>query len=96
MKVTNFKQYEKGTLQGFFELTLDSGMNIRGMTYHVKEDGKRWVGFPTKPYDSDGETKYQNIVYIPDDARWQQFQKLCLEALDVVLNEEQVIGDVPF
>jgi hypothetical protein len=96
MKVTSFKQYEKGTLQGFFELHLDSGLSIRGMTYHVK-NGKRWVAFPSKPYeDEDGETKWQNILYIPDDSRWKKFQALALRALDEVLNKEEVTGDIPF
>lgn len=97
MKVVNFKEYQKGALQGFFELELPSGLNVRGMTYHVKEDGKRWVGFPSKPYeDEDGETKYQNLVYIPDDAKWKKFQALALKALDVVLNEEMITSDIPF
>jgi hypothetical protein len=96
MKAKNWKAYEKGTLQGFFELALDSGLNIRGMTYHAK-DGKRWVSFPSKPYQDDqGETKYQSLLYIPDDGRWKKFQKLALEALDDVLNEKQVTSDIPF
>jgi hypothetical protein len=96
MKATSFKQYQKGTLQGFFELHLDSGLSIRGMTYHRKDD-KRWVAFPSKPYeDKDGETKYQNILYIPDESRWTKFQTLALRALDEVLNEEEVTEDIPF
>lgn len=98
MKVINWKSYEKGTLQGFFELALDTGMKIRGMTYHVK-NGKRWVAFPSKPYeDEDGETKYQNILYIPDDARWRKFQHLALQAVDAHLaaNKGDDPGDIPF
>jgi hypothetical protein len=96
MKATSFKQYQKGTLQGFFELHLDSGLSIRGMTYHKKDD-KRWVAFPSKPYeDKDGEVKYQNLLYIPDENRWTKFQTLALRALDEVLNEEEVTDDIPF
>lgn len=96
MKVVSFRQYEKGTLQGFFELHLDSGLSIRGMTYHTKDD-KRWVAFPSKPYeDEHGEVKYQSILYIPDENRWRQFQGLALRALDEVLNKEEVAEDIPF
>jgi hypothetical protein len=96
MQVTNFKRYEKGTLQGFFELHLDSGLSIRGMTYHTKDD-KRWVAFPSKPYeDKDGEVKYQNLLYIPDESRWTKFQTLALRALDEVLRTETVTDDIPF
>ena len=97
MKVTNWKAYQKGTLQGFFELALDSGLNIRGMTYH-SQDGKRWVSFPSKPYESDGETKYQSILHIPGDGRWKKFQSLALAALDSYFaqHEGDHPGDVPF
>jgi hypothetical protein len=96
MQVTNFKKYEKGTLQGFFELHLDSGLSIRGMTYHTK-GGKSWVAFPSRPFeDKDGEAKYQSILYIPDENRWREFQSLALRALDEVLNKEEAAKDIPF
>ena len=98
MKVMSFTKYEKGTLQGFFELALDSGLNIRGMTYHVK-NGKRWTAFPAKPYeDENGETKLQSILHIPDDNRWKKFQQLALEALDThfATNRQDDPGDIPF
>lgn len=97
MEASNFKAYQKGTLEGFFELALDSGLVIRGMTYHTK-DGKRWTMFPSKPYESDGETKYQSILYIPDDARWKKFQQMALAALDKFFasNRNDESDQVPF
>jgi hypothetical protein len=98
MKVTSWKKYEKASLRGFFELHLDSGLSIRGMTYHAKND-KRWTAFPAKPYeDENGETKYQNILYIPDDNRWKIFQKQALAALDAYFaaNQQEEPEDVPF
>lgn len=98
MKVLGWQKYEKNTLKGFFELSLDSGLNVRGMSYHSKEDGKRWVSFPSKPYEDNGETKYQSILHIPDDGRWRKFQELALAALDsyFATNRGDDPGDIPF
>jgi hypothetical protein len=98
MKILHWKAYEKGTLQGFFELALDSGLSIRGMTYHSKGDGKRWVSFPSKPYEDNGETKYQALLHIPDDARWKKFQQMALAALDshFAADRKDDPDDIPF
>lgn len=98
MEVKNYHAYEKGTLRGFFELALDSGLVIRGMTYH-QQNSKRWVGFPAKPYeDNEGETKWQSILHIPGDDRWKRFQQLALAAVDSYLatNQQDDQEDVPF
>ena len=97
MKIKSFNAYTKGTLQGFFELALDSGLVIDGMTYH-QQDSKRWVGFPSKPYESEGETKWQKILHIPGDDRWRKFQQQALSALDIdfASNTQDDTGDVPF
>lgn len=55
------------------------------------------MAFPAKSYeDENGDTKWQGIVKIPDENRWKKFQNLALKALDEVLNEEQITGDVTF
>jgi hypothetical protein len=97
MKVNRYVAYKKGSLGGFFELSLPSGLTIRGMTYHSQND-KRWVGFSSKPDENNGETKYLNILHIPDDARWREFQSLALAALDEYLanNRQNTEDDVPF
>jgi hypothetical protein len=96
MKATNWKAFEKGTLRGFFDLLLDSGLEIRGMTYHVK-DGKRWVSFPSRAYEEGGETKYTPILRIEDDARWRKFQGLAKQAVEPVMGDgAQGDQDVPF
>jgi hypothetical protein len=63
------------------------------MTYHRKEN-QRWINFPSRPFQDDsGETRYQNLVYIPDDQRWKQFQKKALEALDFYFASNQTVDD---
>jgi hypothetical protein len=101
MKIKSFRKYEKASLKGFLELELQSGMCIRDLTYHVREDGTRWVGYPSKPYqDDEGNTKYQNQLYFPDRAVHGKFQKQVLAALDVYFASNQQAtgtdGEVPF
>jgi hypothetical protein len=34
MKISNLKRHDKNTLKAFFDLSLPSGMMLRGCTYH--------------------------------------------------------------
>jgi hypothetical protein len=67
-KILNFKKLQKNTLQGVFDLELPfSGMILRGCCFHEKE-GKRWIGWPAKPYEKqDGKKSWANIVDFVDN-----------------------------
>ena len=100
MKASNWREHSKGSLQGFFSLHLDSGIEIRSMTLHQK-DGRTWVSFPAKPYQDDtGETKYQSLLAIPDDGKWKRFQREAQEAVALIRQSggerEEGNADVPF
>jgi len=101
MKIKSFRKYEKGSLRGFFEVEFQSGMCGRDFTYHVMDDGRRWIGYPSKPYtDDEGNTKYQNLIYFPDKAVHHLFQERVLSALDEYFSVNQQAtgtdGEVPF
>jgi len=82
IEIKSFRKYEKNTLKGFLTVLLQpSGIEIRDLTLHSK-NGKRWLNMPSKPYESDGETKYQYIVFFPDKDRAKKFQEAALNALD--------------
>ena len=86
MKILKFREYKKNTLRGFIEVELLSGMCIRDLTLHEK-NGSRWIGYPSKPYEVDGTTKYQNQVYFPDKEINARFQKQVLTAVDAYLKD---------
>ena len=93
MKVLKFRKFKKNSLRGFFELQLPSGMAMRDLTYHSK-DNRRWVGYPSKPYtDESGNQKYQNQIYFPDKQVHEKFQQMALTALDSYFATHQ--GDHP-
>lgn len=79
MKITRWNEYKSGTLQGFLDVELVSGMGVRDLTLHQK-DGKSWIAYPSKPYQKDGETKYSNYIFFEDTNRHNKFQEQALAA----------------
>ena len=73
--VLDFKAYAKGTLRGFFDIELASGMIVRGCSLHKKND-HFWIGLPAKPYvNSSGEQAWCRIIDFSDDATRKKFQQ---------------------
>lgn len=68
--VTNARKLSKGALIGFFDVTLPSGMKLKGCTL-LEKDGKKWIGLPSREWTkADGTKSYVPIIEIPDrDAR---------------------------
>ena len=82
IEIHNFKQYEKNTLKGFFDVKLTNiGLEIRGCCLHEK-DGSRWVQLPSKPYEKDDGTKgYTYILDFYEKDKRTLFQKDVLKQL---------------
>jgi len=81
MTVTNYKSIDRGAVVASFDLELDSGMVVYGMKLMNGKNG-RWVGFPERPYQQNGETKYAKIIGIPNRERSDKFRDLVLSVLD--------------
>ena len=66
MKILKFRRYEKNTLKGFIEVELPSGLIIKDITWHQKED-REWLGLPARQYDKeDGSKGWANLVEFSD------------------------------
>ena len=89
IEVTNFKNYEKNTLKGFFDVKLTNiGLEIRGCCLHEK-DGRQWVQLPSKLYEKeDGSKGWQYILDFYDKDSREHFQKEVLKALLDVRDED--------
>jgi hypothetical protein len=97
MKVSNWRRLIKNTMQGLFDLELDSGMRLHDCILHQKGDA-RWIAFPARPAltkdgtvlksPKDGKPVYSTCVDIPDHKRREAFQKLALETIDRLLRRE--------
>ncbi len=97
IKITDFRPYQKNTLQGFLNLTITPpGIEIREATLHEK-GGKRWIGLPAKPYtDREGKQAWNKIVSFPDNADYSDFQRAALDAVDSYQGGESGNDDFPF
>lgn len=68
--ISNAKPFNKNSLRGSFDVTLDSGLKLNGCTL-MEKDGKRWVGLPAREWSkADGSKSWTPMVEVPDrDAR---------------------------
>lgn len=56
-------------------------LEMYGITLHQK-DGKRWVSFPSKEYEKDGEKKYAPYYRFRDKETYYKFCKAVKEAIE--------------
>jgi hypothetical protein len=91
-QVTNWRPFQKNTLQGFFSLTLPSGMTINDCTFHVKKfpdstlNEAKWIGLPGKPYTKpDKSTSWTPVVEISDRDIRDHFQATAVAAVEEYL-----------
>jgi DNA-binding cell septation regulator SpoVG len=82
MIATNWKAFTKNTLQGFFTLTLPSGIVIHNCSLHRKNKG-RWVGLPAQKYQkADGNTGFTPVIEFANAEARESFQSAALDAVD--------------
>jgi hypothetical protein len=96
MVASSWHEVTKGTLQGFFDLRLSSGLRLHGCSLHAKGPS-RWIGFPGVPqldetgrvkFGADGKRIYTPAVSIPSSERREAFQAQALAAVDRLLGSE--------
>jgi hypothetical protein len=84
--VSNAKRVSKGSLRGFFDLEMPSGLTIRGAMLFEK-DGRRWIGLPSREWiKPDGTKAYQPIVEIPDREARDKFNAAVLPLAERALS----------
>jgi hypothetical protein len=84
--VTNVRKLSKGSLRGFFDVTLPSGLKLNGCQLFSK-DGKTLVGLPSREYiKADGTRAYNPVVEIPDRAARDKFNEAVLPLAERALS----------
>lgn len=89
MKCAAFKPLVRGSLQGFADLQMDSGLILLGCSMH-SSNGKRWVNPPGRPQlDADkkvmleaGKVLYAPIVDFADKKIRYRWSDAALAAID--------------
>lgn len=93
LRITNFRPHERNTLRGFFEVTLDNGMTLKGCTYHEMGE-RRWIGLPSKQYTTEaGEPAWQPIVGFEEKRNAWSFSDACVKAIDEALGKSPKASD---
>jgi hypothetical protein len=83
--ISNAKQLRKGTLLGFFDLEMPSGLIVRGAMLFEK-GGKRWVSFPSKEWTKqDGTKGYSPLLEFADRSISDKFQAQVVPLAEGVL-----------
>jgi hypothetical protein len=82
VKITNWKPLAKGSLLGFFDVELPSGLIMRRCSLCHK-DGKRWVNPPQAQWTrNDGTITYSKLVEFRDRPTEVRFHEQALRAFD--------------
>jgi hypothetical protein len=89
--ITNARKVTKGSLLGFFDVTLDSGLKLNGCQLFEKAGDdrvlKRWVGLPSREWAKpDGSKSYVPIVEVPDRDARQKFNAAVLPLAERALS----------
>ena len=88
--ISDWKPYQKNTLQGFFTATLPSGLVLHDLMLHER-NGKRWISFPSRGWkNAEGEQQWSPYVEFADRAAADRFRDQTLAALDKHLATAEV------
>lgn len=100
MKIINYKPINKGSLKGSFDLILVLDKTCSGSELVVhdcklfEKDGRRWVGFPSRPYQSkENETKYAPYVSVENKEFKSKIDAECLRQLDALVVEIEPVPE---
>ena len=81
LTIGDFRLDRKGSRCAFFDVTLPSGLIIKGMTLH-ECNSKWWVAFPSKEYlKPDLSIGHAAVIYYRDDDVKRRFQAVVLAAI---------------
>jgi hypothetical protein len=96
MEITKYKEINKNSLQGTFTLKIPKWGDflIHEMTY-FKKDSNRWVSFPSRGYEKDGEKKYYSYCFFEDPAVLKSFSNKVLAALDIYFETHKAEMQIP-
>jgi len=83
IEISEWITHQKHTLRGFFTATLPSGMIVRDLSLHTKDED-RWVNMPSRAWvdEKTGTTHHTAIIQFIDAETRDNFRDAVLAALD--------------
>jgi len=98
IKILKYKPIDKNHLMGFVDILVEKwGMKFYGISV-CQKDGKKWISFPSRNYEKDGEKVYLEYYGFEDKNMRQRFNDEVLKALENDANIKTTEPDleIPF
>jgi hypothetical protein len=93
IEILRYKPINKGAMLGFFDCYIEKfGLEIFGCSLYEK-DGRRWVNFPAKPYEEEGQKKFSPDLRFRRREHAEAFSEACKKALDHFLEAQRAMGE---
>lgn len=80
MKIINLKEVNKGALKYLFTVHFEKMGLFISCTFMQKENSK-WIGMPSKPFEKDGQTKYQWLTWFYKDTH-KRFESAVVKLIE--------------
>ena len=83
IEIINYKALNKNSLIGTFSIRVPKwgGFVIQDMA-HFQMENKKWITFPSKPYEVDGKKKYMPYNKFEDMKIMEAFQAQVFKSLE--------------
>jgi hypothetical protein len=83
IEIQSYKEVNKNSLTGTFSIKIPKWGNfiIKDLCY-FKKNTQRWISFPSRTYEVDGQKKYHPYALFEDAQMMKSFQEKVLQALD--------------
>jgi hypothetical protein len=66
MKIQNYRVIDKGSCKASFEIFIEQwGLHI--LCVLMDKNGSRWLSMPARPFEKDGQKKYQWLTWFEKD-----------------------------
>jgi len=90
MEVTRYKSMEgDGPVVAFVSLKVPQwGLHLNDCRLIRSKNGGFFIGFPSKKYEAEGETKYAPYVWFEKEVS-EKFQKAARDAIDEYVKQNQ-------
>lgn len=82
MEILRYREVNKGAMKAFFSLKVPKMGLIINECVLFESKGRRWISFPQKMVEANGEKKYYPYVQFSDKSLMATFSEKVMPAID--------------
>lgn len=87
VKISSYRPAKKGFCLGFVSFTIEKYFMFFNDVAIFEKNGNKWLNFPSRKYEVDGETKYMSYCGFTSKEVKVKFEKTFFQALDKYIAE---------